>query len=67
MPGRKLLRIVRVQDLLKLGREARMNTPSASSGNWQWRYRPGALGDDIIRWLGELTDTFGRALPEGQE
>jgi 4-alpha-glucanotransferase len=59
--------IVTVQDLLKLGSEARMNIPGASSGNWQWRYRPGALDGDIIRWLGELTDTFGRSLPEGQE
>jgi 4-alpha-glucanotransferase len=59
--------IVTAQDLLKLGSEARMNTPGTSNGNWQWRYRPGALHDDIARWLGELTETFGRAVEEPEE
>ena len=59
--------VVTAQDLLKLGSEARMNTPGASSGNWQWRCQPGVLGDDISRWLGELTETFGRALPEEEK
>ena len=52
--------IVTAQDLLRLGSEARMNTPGQAGGNWQWRYRPGALGADVARWLGELTETFGR-------
>ena len=53
--------VVTVQDLLKQGSTARMNIPGTSAGNWQWRYRPGALNADTIRWLGELTETFGRA------
>jgi 4-alpha-glucanotransferase len=53
--------VVTAQDLLKLGSEARMNIPGTSSGNWQWRYWPGALNDDMVRWLSELTETFGRA------
>jgi 4-alpha-glucanotransferase len=58
--------IVTAQDLLKLGSAARMNTPGVPSGNWQWRYRPGAHDEGIARWLGELTETFARA-PEPVE
>ncbi len=53
--------IVTAQDLLKLGSEARMNTPGQAGGNWQWRYRPGDLNADVAGWLGNLTETFGRA------
>ncbi len=53
--------IVTVQDLLKLGSQARMNTPGTLGGNWTWRYWPGALYDGIAGWLGQLTETFGRA------
>ncbi|MBN1937887.1 MAG: 4-alpha-glucanotransferase [Anaerolineae bacterium] len=54
--------IVTLQDLLKLGGEARMNTPGTlGGGNWAWRYWPGALYDGIAGWLGDLTQTFGRA------
>jgi 4-alpha-glucanotransferase len=56
--------VVTVQDLLKLGSEARMNIPGTASGNWQWRYRRGALNDDVVRWFDELTETFGRAATE---
>ena len=31
------LAIVPVQDILSLGTQARINTPGAASGNWQWR------------------------------
>jgi 4-alpha-glucanotransferase len=53
--------VVTVQDLLRLGTEARMNTPGTSGGNWQWRYRAGALGEEVACWLGGLTDIYGRA------
>ena len=32
-----------LQDILALGSEARMNTPGRPSGNWSWRYTPGAF------------------------
>jgi len=35
--------IVPVQDVLGLGSEARMNTPSVPEGNWRFRVRSGAL------------------------
>lgn len=50
-----------LQDLLGLGSEARMNTPGQDEGNWRWRYRPGALTDEIRDRLKTLTETFGRA------
>ncbi len=52
--------IVTAQDLLKLDAWARMNTPGTLGGNWAWRCLPGVLHSDIARWLGELTETFGR-------
>ena len=35
------LAIVQMQDLLGLGSEARMNTPSTLGNNWCWRAKPG--------------------------
>jgi len=52
--------IVPLQDVLGLGSEARMNYPSRASGNWRWRYLPGALTDGYARRLGELTELYGR-------
>ena len=49
-----------VQDLLGLSSEARMNVPSWPSGNWQWRYRRGALSEEIRQRLLELTAIYGR-------
>jgi 4-alpha-glucanotransferase len=56
--------IVTAQDLLKLGSEARMNVPGVPGGNWQWRYRSGALDDNTARWLRDLTEVYGRAAQE---
>ena len=35
------LAVVQMQDLLGLGSEARINTPSTLGANWQWRALPG--------------------------
>jgi len=56
--------IVTVQDLLRLGTEARMNTPGTSGGNWQWRYQAGALNEALAQELAGLTEIYGRA-PNG--
>jgi 4-alpha-glucanotransferase len=54
--------ITTVQDLLSLGHEARLNTPSTSGPpNWCWRMRPGALTPEIAARLRELTELYGRA------
>lgn len=49
-----------VQDILGLGSEARMNTPSVPSGNWRWRVQEGALTPAVARRLRELTDLYDR-------
>ena len=54
-----------VQDLLELGSEARMNTPSTTGGNWRWRLTPGALGPELAESLCQKTAAYGR-LPTGR-
>jgi 4-alpha-glucanotransferase len=56
------LAIIPLQDLLGLGAEARMNTPSRESGNWSWRYQAAQLTPEIGQRLGEMTMTYGRHL-----
>ena len=41
------LTIVQAQDLLGLGSESRMNTPSTTENNWQWRAVPGSFDDAL--------------------
>ena len=57
------LSIVQAQDLLGLGHEARMNTPSTLGGNWCWRAKRGAFNDRLAAKLHDLTELYGR-LPE---
>jgi 4-alpha-glucanotransferase len=52
--------IVPMQDVLDLGRDARMNTPAVTGGNWAWRYRPEALNPWVSTRLRELVDLYGR-------
>jgi 4-alpha-glucanotransferase len=52
--------IVPLQDVLGLGSEARMNLPATMSGNWRWRYRPGALTKDLSTRLRELATLYDR-------
>lgn len=52
--------LFQVQDVLKLGNWARMNTPGTVGNNWRWRMKPGQLGDNEIGHLSWLVDTFGR-------
>jgi 4-alpha-glucanotransferase len=63
--------VLPLQDVLHLGSEARMNTPSAGAGNWTWRYVPDALHPDFAVQLAELmamTDRDGWEKPtEGVE
>ena len=50
-----------LQDILGLGSEAKMNTPSQPEGNWSWRYAPGALNPSLGERLKQLTYLYGRA------
>jgi 4-alpha-glucanotransferase len=57
--------IVPMQDLLGLGREGRMNTPSTLGGNWEWRMKEGALTQELAERLLDMTTLYGRA-PSGK-
>jgi 4-alpha-glucanotransferase len=53
------LSIIPLQDVLGLGSEARMNTPSLHGGNWRWRVDAARLTRDLtekLARLGEVTD-----------
>ncbi len=52
--------IVPMQDVLGLGSEARMNLPGTVSGNWKWRYRPGALRGELAERLRSLATLYDR-------
>ena len=54
------LAVIPLQDLLSLGNDARMNTPSAPSGNWGWRVRVEALNTEVSKRLYELASTYAR-------
>ena len=52
--------IAPMQDILGLGSEARMNLPGTSSGNWEWRMKPGAAASEIALKLRELVELYDR-------
>lgn len=59
-----------LQDVLHIGSEGRMNTPSAPAGNWAWRYHPNALHPDFATQLAalmEMTDRDGYVEPVKEE
>jgi 4-alpha-glucanotransferase len=52
--------IIPLQDVLGLGKEARMNFPGIAEGNWEWRFPSGALTDSIQYQLKDITEIFAR-------
>jgi 4-alpha-glucanotransferase len=56
--------ILPLQDLLGLGSEARMNTPSTLSGNWAFRCRQEQLTAELAARLAALTRLYGRFPPK---
>ena len=52
--------IVPLQDVLGLGTQARMNTPSQGQGNWAWRFAQGSLTQALQKRLLALTEATGR-------
>ncbi|HWW15705.1 MAG TPA: 4-alpha-glucanotransferase [Candidatus Dormibacteraeota bacterium] len=58
--------LIPLQDVLGLGSEARMNTPSLHGGNWKWRLAPGQFTAELIgklAQLAEVTDRLPQAFP----
>ena len=56
--------MMQAQDILGLGSEARMNTPSVEGGNWGWQMEPGALTRSHAARLRELTEESGRIVAD---
>jgi len=55
------LAMVPLQDILNLGREARMNVPGRAEGNWRWRSTNQMLSDAAFEWMRDLTKTAKRS------
>ncbi len=58
--------IVPLQDVLGLGSEARMNTPSLNGGNWRWRFEQRQLKSELaekLAHLAELSDRLPKPFP----
>ena len=56
------LAIAPLQDLLNLGKEARMNVPGRADGNWRWRCTEDMLSLPAFQWLHELTEGATRSV-----
>ena len=52
--------IVPMQDLIGLGSEARMNTPSTLGGNWQWRATSEQIDNKTAKRLYKYMEMYGR-------
>jgi 4-alpha-glucanotransferase len=52
--------IVPLQDVLGLGNEARMNTPSRVEDNWGWRFQPDALKTELAKKMHAIADVSDR-------
>jgi 4-alpha-glucanotransferase len=57
------LSVIPLQDVLGLGSEARMNTPSLDGGNWRWRFDRNQLKEKVAAKLAELVELSDR-VPE---
>ena len=55
------LAIAPLQDLLDLGREARMNVPGRAAANWRWRCTRDMLSEARFEWLRDLTTASHRS------
>lgn len=54
------LTVFAVQDILKLGNQARMNLPSSLGINWKWRMKKGQLGEQQVKDMRYLASVFDR-------
>ena len=56
--------IVPMQDILGLGSEARINTPSTLGENWKWRATPEQIDTKIAKKLHHYMQMYGRVSKE---
>jgi len=57
------LAIAPLQDVLNLGRDARMNRPGSAEGNWRWRCTEDMLSASAFESLRDLTHASARSAP----
>jgi 4-alpha-glucanotransferase len=55
------LAIAPLQDLLNLGRDARMNIPGRPEDNWRWRCTEEMQSDPAFEWLRDVTKNTNRS------
>jgi 4-alpha-glucanotransferase len=54
------LAIAPLQDVLNLGKDARMNQPGSAEGNWRWRYTEDMISESAFQSLREFTHACHR-------
>ncbi|MCR5295282.1 MAG: 4-alpha-glucanotransferase [Lachnospiraceae bacterium] len=61
--------IVPIQDYLVKDNKARINHPSTTGGNWQWRLVPDELSDELAKSIYKMSKLYGRVpkKPEPEE
>lgn len=52
--------VIQMQDVLKLGNEARMNAPSTVGYNWRWRLGTEQLSEERRAWIRNLAAVYRR-------
>ena len=58
--------IIPLQDLLRLGSEARMNVPGTAFGNWGWRFTWDMVARDLAGHVRDQIECYGRCNPKCQ-
>lgn len=58
--------IVPLQDLIRLGSEARMNVPGTAFGNWGWRFTWNMVARDLAGHVRDQIECYGRCNPKCQ-
>ena len=56
--------IITMQDLLGIGSEGRINTPSTLGFNWQWRYSKKTFDKRLANKIASMTVCYDRAPKE---
>ncbi len=56
--------IIPLQDLFRLGSEARMNVPGTAFGNWGWRFTWDMVPRDLAGRVRDQVDCYGRCNPD---
>jgi len=59
--------IVPMQDLLGLDSKARINIPSTTGGNWQWRATPEQIDNKLAKKLHKCMQMYARLREEPEE